>query len=157
MSPSEDPLSDVRTNSNSSHNYSFSFCPKPDWPGYYATAQQIHGYMKDVAQKYESDKYIKCNHTVQSAIWNEATGKWELKIKNGDGVVFADECDVFVNAGGVLKYVLSFLVLIPGPGLRETLATGNGHRLRGSSLSRENCAIPPDGTTHTTSPTKRSR
>ncbi|KAH8897881.1 FAD/NAD(P)-binding domain-containing protein [Thozetella sp. PMI_491] len=85
------------------HNYSYSFCPNPNWPGYYATAEQIHGYMKDVERKYDCSKYIKCRHAIQSAIWNEQKGKWDLKVKDLDGVVFIDECDVFINAGGVLN------------------------------------------------------
>jgi cation diffusion facilitator CzcD-associated flavoprotein CzcO len=114
MFPSEGPFHTSLLTQKSSHNYSFSFCPKPDWPGYYATSEQIHGYMKDVSRKYECDKYIKCNHTVQSAIWNETKGKWELKIKNREGVVFTDECDVFVNAGGILKYVVMSLYIVTG-------------------------------------------
>lgn len=59
--------------------------------------------MKDVSKKYELDRYIRLRHSVKSAVWNEAEAKWELKVENGDGVTFTDECDVFINAGGVLK------------------------------------------------------
>jgi cation diffusion facilitator CzcD-associated flavoprotein CzcO len=86
-----------------SHNYSYSFCPNPDWPGYYATAEQIFAYMKDVEQKYDCAQYIKLGHSIRSAEWQEQTGKWKLKVANADGVEFVDECDVFINAGGVLK------------------------------------------------------
>lgn len=59
--------------------------------------------MKDVEKKYDCSQYIKCNHSIQSAVWRESKGKWELKVRNGDGLVFIDMCDVFINAGGVLK------------------------------------------------------
>ncbi|KAH7030578.1 uncharacterized protein B0I36DRAFT_242765 [Microdochium trichocladiopsis] len=85
------------------HNYSYSFEPKPDWPGYYATSEQIFGYMKDVEKKYKCAKYIKCNHRINSAIWNERKSKWEFKVQNSDGVEISDEADVFINAGGVLN------------------------------------------------------
>jgi cation diffusion facilitator CzcD-associated flavoprotein CzcO len=85
------------------HNYSYSFCPNPAWPGYYATAEQIHAYMKDVEIKYDCGKYIKLEHRITSAIWQEHKGKWALKVKGADGVEFLDECDVFINAGGILK------------------------------------------------------
>ncbi|CAK7235417.1 hypothetical protein SBRCBS47491_009286 [Sporothrix bragantina] len=85
------------------HNYSFSFCPKPDWPNYYATSEQIHAYMKDVAAKFDVDKHIKYRHAIRAATWNEDKGKWEIQVEAGDGTTFVDECDVFINAGGVLN------------------------------------------------------
>jgi len=59
--------------------------------------------MKKTASKYKADQYMKFSHEIVSAIWDETEGKWNLKIKHGD-VVFDDKCDVFINAGGVLKY-----------------------------------------------------
>lgn len=85
------------------HNYSFSFAANPAWPNYYATSEQIHGYMKDVARKYEVEQFIRYRHSVCSAVWREEDGKWEIKVQKEDGSVFTDVCDVFVNASGVLK------------------------------------------------------
>lgn len=59
--------------------------------------------MKDVANRYDAEKYIKYSHAVKGARWNEARGKWEVTVQNADGPSFVDDCDVFVNAGGVLK------------------------------------------------------
>ncbi|KAJ5604597.1 hypothetical protein N7510_009751 [Penicillium lagena] len=85
------------------HNYAYSFAPNPDWPNYYATSQQIHEYMHSVADKYDCNKYIKYQHTIKSAIWNEDTAKWEIQVKRADGSMLDDEVDVFINAGGVLN------------------------------------------------------
>jgi len=84
------------------HNYAYSFEPNPEWPNYYATAVQIYEYMKKTASKYKADQYMKFSHEIKSAIWNEADAKWKLKIQHGSEI-FEDECDVFINAGGVLK------------------------------------------------------
>lgn len=85
------------------HNYSYSFCPNPDWPNYYATSHQIFDYMKGVARKYDAEKLMKFRHSVKGARWDEARGKWVLQVELPEGGVVADECDVFINAGGVLK------------------------------------------------------
>lgn len=85
------------------HNYAYSFAPKPDWPNYYATAEQIHQYMHDVADKYDCNKYIHYKHSINSAVWNENTAKWEVTVQKPDGSAFLDEVDIFINAGGVLK------------------------------------------------------
>ena len=45
---------------------------------------------------------MKFRHEVKSAVWNEGGSKWMLKIQHGDSI-FEDKCDVFINAGGVLK------------------------------------------------------
>lgn len=63
--------------------------------------------MKDVAKQYEVEKYIRLQHSVESAVWNEEKGKWDLKVRSGS-TVLSDECDVFINASGVLKFVYSF-------------------------------------------------
>jgi cation diffusion facilitator CzcD-associated flavoprotein CzcO len=84
------------------HNYAFSFEPNPDWPNYYATSPLIHEYMKKTSKKYKVDQYMKFSHEVKSAVWNERASKWMLKIQHGDRI-FEDKCDVFINAGGVLK------------------------------------------------------
>ncbi|KAL2801096.1 hypothetical protein BJX66DRAFT_321046 [Aspergillus keveii] len=94
------------------HNYAFSFAPNPAWPNYYATSEQIHAYMHDVADRYECKQYIRFRHTIRSAVWDEGRGKWVLEVENGEdkegegegskGMV-RDEVDVFINAGGVLN------------------------------------------------------
>lgn len=71
--------------------------------------------MHSVADKYDCNKYIKYQHTIKSAVWNEDKAKWEIQVQKVDGTVFKDEVDVFINAGGVLKLVpthksLSFLL-----------------------------------------------
>jgi len=58
--------------------------------------------MKKTAQKYDVAKYIKYRHSIKSARWNKDEGKWKIKVQDGQRV-FDDECDVFINAGGVLK------------------------------------------------------
>ncbi|KAL3481293.1 hypothetical protein BJX99DRAFT_271239 [Aspergillus californicus] len=85
------------------HNYAYSFAPNPAWPNYYATSEQIHGYMHNVADQYDCHQYIKYRHTIKSAVWNEAKAKWGLQVETGDGTIIEDEVDVFINAGGVLN------------------------------------------------------
>lgn len=49
-------------------------------------------------------KYVKLEHKVVSAIWNEELGQWALKIERlQDGTIIEDFADVLVNASGILK------------------------------------------------------
>lgn len=97
------------------HNYAYSFEPNPEWPNYYATSEQIHAYLKKTAIKYDLERYIQYSHSVESARWDEDSGKWTLAIRTGDHVL-ETECDVFINAGGVLKYAAS---VFPGARMKE--------------------------------------
>lgn len=59
--------------------------------------------MKTVSKKYGVDAHMQFSHEVISAIWMEELGKWRLIVKKPDGETFVDDCDVFINAGGVLN------------------------------------------------------
>ncbi|OQU97611.1 hypothetical protein CLAIMM_03513 isoform 2 [Cladophialophora immunda] len=85
------------------HNYAFSFAPNPAWPNYYATSEQIHAYMKDVAAKFGCESHFAYGHKVTSAVWSDRACKWNLTVK-ANGQEFQDSCDVLINAGGVLKF-----------------------------------------------------
>jgi len=73
----------------------------------YAKSEEIWNYMKMVAEKYGSYKYIKFEHRVAGALWHEDTAKWKLQVQRGDNQddFLEDEVDLFINAGGILKYV----------------------------------------------------
>ena len=62
-------------------------------------------YFKDVAEKYDLNKYVRLNHTVVGAWWEEEEQMWHVKIQRGDDPddIFEDKANVFVNASGVLK------------------------------------------------------
>ena len=64
-------------------------------------------------------KYIRLGTKVTGAFWNEVTptsgvivvlisfqaaGKWRLKVTPEGGSELDDECDILINAMGVLKY-----------------------------------------------------
>ncbi|KAM0266699.1 hypothetical protein ACHAPA_006621 [Fusarium lateritium] len=86
-------------------NYQFSWAPSPDWTSFYSSAPEILQYFKDVAEKYDLNKYIRLNHKVVGAFWDEGAQKWHVRIQRGDNPqdVFEDEADIFVNASGVLN------------------------------------------------------
>lgn len=91
-----------------SHNYAYSFDPKPDWRGYYATSEEIYEYMKQVSRRHHCDDLFAYGHEVVSAIWDDGAGIWKLVVK-ANGEDFDDYCHVLINAAGVLKYAFPFM------------------------------------------------
>jgi len=84
------------------HNYAYYFEPNPHWPNYYATSEQIHEYMNNVTEKHKIRQFMQFGREIKSATWDEAQAKWRLRVEHS-GKFFDDECDIFINAGGVLK------------------------------------------------------
>ncbi|KAJ4499439.1 FAD/NAD-P-binding domain-containing protein [Lentinula lateritia] len=84
-------------------NYQMSWCPNPKWSEYYSTAVEIHKYYKDLVEKFGLRKYMRLSHEVVRAEWAENINRWKLTIKDPDGNCLQDECNVLINAGGVLN------------------------------------------------------
>ncbi|KAK3493419.1 hypothetical protein B0T13DRAFT_51499 [Neurospora crassa] len=85
-----------------SHNYTWSFEPKTDWSGLYATSQEIYTYFNDFADKYDLRQYIKTQHQVVGAKWTGSS--WNVSIKDlTTGQTVNDTCDILVNASGILN------------------------------------------------------
>ena len=59
-----------------SHSYQFTWHRNPNWSHYYSSSTEIWQYFKDIATTYDLEKYVKLNTSVESATWNEETGKW---------------------------------------------------------------------------------
>ncbi|KAJ9156053.1 Steroid monooxygenase [Pleurostoma richardsiae] len=86
-------------------NYQFSWAPSPEWTSFYSGAPEILQYFKDVAEKYDLNKYIRLNHRVVEAVWDEGEQMWHIRIQKGDdpNAIIEDKANVFINASGVLN------------------------------------------------------
>ncbi|KAH7336483.1 cyclohexanone monooxygenase [Rhexocercosporidium sp. MPI-PUGE-AT-0058] len=86
-----------------SHSYQFSWARNPDWSRFYSAGEEIWRYFKGIAVKYDLEKYVKFEHKVSLASWNEDKGKWDLTIITPDGSELHDECEVLANCSGILN------------------------------------------------------
>ncbi|KEF56739.1 uncharacterized protein A1O9_06929 [Exophiala aquamarina CBS 119918] len=84
--------------------YQYTWEPKV-WSKYYSEAPEILQYFVDITHKYGLRKYIKLQHTIDKAEWDDQLGKWNLHITSlEESRSFHDQCDVLINAGGILNY-----------------------------------------------------
>ncbi|KAH8804880.1 cyclohexanone monooxygenase [Xylogone sp. PMI_703] len=98
-------------------NYQFSWAPNPYWNSFYASRDDIFGYIKDVVDQHDLRKYIKTCHKVTEARWIPDRQVWQVTVRKTDGrdlVIsspgvtegevaseeFVDECDVLINCCG---------------------------------------------------------
>ncbi|RDW61594.1 hypothetical protein BP5796_11486 [Coleophoma crateriformis] len=87
-----------------SHNYTWSFEPKLDWSGVYASSREIYKYFDDFARKYRLFDYVKTSHQVTGAYWDDATKGYDITVNDlTTGHEIRTHCDILINAGGVLN------------------------------------------------------
>ncbi|KAG7412596.1 FAD-binding monooxygenase aflW [Fusarium oxysporum f. sp. rapae] len=84
------------------HIYTFPFEPNPEWSSFYASGPEIWAYIKRTSDKYGLAENVRFQSKVTEAIWNEAAGKWNLKISQ-DGEEKEDECDILIDGSGFLN------------------------------------------------------
>ncbi|PGH28270.1 hypothetical protein AJ80_00161 [Polytolypa hystricis UAMH7299] len=84
--------------------FAFLFENNPEWSSYYAGGKEINDYITRVADKYQTRKYMKFNHHVEHAQWDEAKGTWNLRILNkSSNEVLEDEADLLLLGWGQLN------------------------------------------------------
>ncbi|KAJ7492285.1 FAD/NAD-binding domain-containing protein [Mycena latifolia] len=91
------------------HCYQLTFHEKTDWSSFYASGQEIKAYLESVVDKYDLRPFIQLEHRLTSAIYSEATGKWNLTVQhkdsNGNVEHFEDSADVlFTGMGGLSRW-----------------------------------------------------
>jgi len=70
----------------------------------YATAGEISRYFNDFANKNGLRKYIKLQHQVIGAYWDNDTAHWNVQITDlVSGNIINDQCDILINASGILN------------------------------------------------------
>ncbi|KAJ5520427.1 hypothetical protein N7463_000880 [Penicillium fimorum] len=86
------------------HIYTFPFEPNPNWSTFYAEGSEILQYIKDTSDKYKLHEMVQLNSEVTESIWDEDTGKWNVKIQRGNDVT-RDTADILINGSGILNGV----------------------------------------------------
>jgi cation diffusion facilitator CzcD-associated flavoprotein CzcO len=88
--------------------YQYSFAPSAEWPKFYSSAHDIKNYYHSFAREHGYlDKYIKLNHEVTEARWQESTGTWLLSITHraptGEVQTLTDEVHFLIGNYGILN------------------------------------------------------
>jgi cation diffusion facilitator CzcD-associated flavoprotein CzcO len=86
-----------------------------DWSSFYPQASEVLDYIRGLVEKYNLARYIKLQHTLVHARYNEPSGKWHLTIRrpltnttNRNKAIpqfeeIEDIADVFLTATGALN------------------------------------------------------
>lgn len=69
----------------------------------YAGSEEIKGYFKEFATKYNLWQYISVQHEIIRAEWDDLKGEWTIHERDSNGTVHQHQCDIFINASGILN------------------------------------------------------
>ena len=84
------------------HIYSYSFA-KADWTRYFALREEIQAYFVDVSHRFGVRPHIRFNTSVDSAIYDEASMTWTVRVTEREGRTEALRANVVISAVGLLN------------------------------------------------------
>ncbi|KAF9270874.1 FAD/NAD-binding domain-containing protein [Marasmius fiardii PR-910] len=92
-----------------SHCYQLTFMENPNWSSFFSPGSEILMYLESVVDKYKLMPYIKLQHRLTGARWNDDEGKWHLTLRRvtaqGGSEEFEDTADVlFTGMGGLSRW-----------------------------------------------------
>lgn len=67
-----------------SHLYSFSFAPNANWSRMFSPQPEIWAYLKRCANDFGLMPYMRFNHNVNKAVWNNEAQYWQIETSQGD-------------------------------------------------------------------------
>ncbi|GAC1327134.1 MAG: NAD(P)/FAD-dependent oxidoreductase [Candidatus Dormibacteria bacterium] len=67
-----------------SHLYSFSFAPNPNWSRSFSLQPEILDYLRGCADRFGIRPFIRFNHAVTLASWDDAAELWRIQTSGGD-------------------------------------------------------------------------
>ncbi len=87
---------------NPSHNYSYAFAQRHDWPFHYSPQAVLHEYFQRCADAFGVRGSIRLDTEVESATWLEEPGRWRLRVRTPEGEEEFD-ADAVISAVGQLN------------------------------------------------------
>ena len=67
------------------HSYSFSFGARNRWTRYFSQRDEIHDYLKGIADEFGVRAHIRFNTRLTSSRWDETTKRWLSTVETPDG------------------------------------------------------------------------
>ena len=68
------------------HAYSFSFGPRYPWSSYFSPREEIQEYLENTASALDLYPHIQFDTNVVGASWDEASGRWHVRVECADRV-----------------------------------------------------------------------
>lgn len=84
----------------SSFLYQFKFVKNYPWPEYFASQGEVKKYIEHVAREYGVDKHVTFDVELKKAVFDEATGLWNIELLRADGTVLKQSVNAIISGAG---------------------------------------------------------
>jgi len=85
------------------HFFSYSFHPNNAWTRHFSQRAEIHRYIEDGFDRYDIRRDVRFGVEVTDARFEEATARWQVMTRAGDGKTATLSCNVLITAIGQLN------------------------------------------------------
>ncbi|EAQ02018.1 probable monooxygenase [Pseudooceanicola batsensis HTCC2597] len=85
------------------HIYSYSFKPKADWSRYFSKRDEILNYILETVRDYGIRDHIRFGVEVESMAWDEASARWQSRLRHRDGRTSLHDSRFVITAVGILN------------------------------------------------------
>jgi 4-hydroxyacetophenone monooxygenase len=85
------------------HFYSYSFVPNHDWPEFFSQRDELRGYFERCALQYGVRERIRFRTEVVAARFDEASARWQVRVRAADGREETIEANALISAVGQLN------------------------------------------------------
>jgi 4-hydroxyacetophenone monooxygenase len=85
------------------HIYCYKAVPNHDWPQHYSTQPALLAYFRDCVKRFELDGSLRLSTSVDEAVFDEKSGKWNVTLVDADGKRDTLIVDAVITAVGQLN------------------------------------------------------
>lgn len=104
--------------------YSFTFDQDPGWPEHFSRQPELLRYVKRVAQDSAIGDRLRCNTEVTALVWDEASARWHVTLRDGNGETSTLWANSVIAALGILRVPklpdIAGLDTFAGPAMHST-------------------------------------
>ncbi len=86
-----------------SHFYCYSFEPADHWTEYFSQHPELRAYFERVMTKYGVDEHCRFNTEVESAAFDDTTGRWSVTVRDKTGATDVLDARAVISAVGSLN------------------------------------------------------
>ncbi|KAM0326086.1 hypothetical protein ACHAQA_006679 [Verticillium albo-atrum] len=86
-----------------SHTYQWTFHRNPKWSKFQAPGREVLEYLKEWAVEADILKDVKLGHQVESVVWDDDKGVWEVQGQTAAGETFTDRAEITICVNGGLN------------------------------------------------------
>jgi 4-hydroxyacetophenone monooxygenase len=84
------------------HLYSYSFATQ-DWKKYFALRDELHGYLEDVADRFDVRRHIHFDTLVNTAVYVPNEKCWQVTVTRPDGTQHTQRASIVISACGIFN------------------------------------------------------